>query len=139
MRENRTHGSEGGEDGVLLYPYQAGLDFPIHHWPKLSSPPHRGAPAKPLSLIRGPLNRPRVYQVIQSIKEAIMNKDQAKGAIKNMAGKVQEGAGKLVGSTEQQAKGLKKQVMGTAQEGLGDAKELVKDARDAIKRAVGKK
>ena len=22
MRENRTHGSEGGEDGVLLYPYQ---------------------------------------------------------------------------------------------------------------------
>ena len=23
MRENRTHGSEGGEDGVLLYPYQA--------------------------------------------------------------------------------------------------------------------
>jgi hypothetical protein len=22
VRENRTHGSEGGEDGVLLYPYQ---------------------------------------------------------------------------------------------------------------------
>ena len=22
MRENRTHGSEGGEDGVLLYPYR---------------------------------------------------------------------------------------------------------------------
>jgi hypothetical protein len=21
VRENRTHGSEGGEDGVLLYPY----------------------------------------------------------------------------------------------------------------------
>ena len=21
MRENRTHGSEGGEDGVLSYPY----------------------------------------------------------------------------------------------------------------------
>jgi len=22
VRENRTHGSEGGEDGVLLYPYR---------------------------------------------------------------------------------------------------------------------
>ena len=28
MRENRTHGSEGGEDGVLLYPYQ--LEFDVY-------------------------------------------------------------------------------------------------------------
>jgi hypothetical protein len=26
VRENRTHGSEGGEDGVLLYPYQQEFD-----------------------------------------------------------------------------------------------------------------
>ena len=25
MRENRTHGSEGGEDGVLSYPYFIGI------------------------------------------------------------------------------------------------------------------
>ena len=30
-----------------------------------------------------------------------MNKDQIKGTGKDVAGKVQEGAGKLVGSTEQ--------------------------------------
>ena len=27
MRENRSHGSEGGEDGVLLYPYIPALIY----------------------------------------------------------------------------------------------------------------
>ena len=56
-----------------------------------------------------------------------MNKDQVKGAAKDIAGKVQEEAGKLVGSKEQQAKGLSKQVAGKLQKGVGDAKEAVKD------------
>ena len=34
-----------------------------------------------------------------------MNKDQVKGATKDIAGKIQEETGKLVGSKEQQAKG----------------------------------
>ena len=50
-----------------------------------------------------------------------MNKDQAKGIIKNAAGQVQQAAGKLVGNPEQQAKGVKKQMAGTAQKILGDA------------------
>ena len=58
-----------------------------------------------------------------------MNKDQVKGAAKNIAGKVQEGAGKLVGSKEQQAKGLQKQVTGKAEKAFGDVKEAVKDTR----------
>ena len=37
-----------------------------------------------------------------------MNKDQVKGSIKDAAGKVQEKAGKVIGSTGQQAKGLSK-------------------------------
>ena len=56
-----------------------------------------------------------------------MNKDQIKGAAKDTAGKVQEAAGKLVGSKEQQAKGLSKQVEGSVQKNYGDAKEVVKD------------
>ncbi|AMP00244.1 csbD-like family protein [Collimonas arenae] len=56
-----------------------------------------------------------------------MNKDQVKGVSKDIAGKIQEGAGKLVGSKEQQAKGLKKQVDGKFEKSLGDAEELVKD------------
>ena len=57
-----------------------------------------------------------------------MNKDQVKGVEKDVAGKVQEEAGKLVGSKEQQIKGLDKQISGKAQKGYGDAKEVVKDA-----------
>lgn len=58
-----------------------------------------------------------------------MNKDQAKGAAKTIAGKVQERAGKLVGSKEQQAKGLEKQVQGKAQKHVGDVKEIVEHRR----------
>ena len=56
-----------------------------------------------------------------------MNKDQVKGAAKDVAGKVQEKAGKLVGSTEQQVKGLSKQISGKVQKAVGDAEQSVKD------------
>lgn len=57
-----------------------------------------------------------------------MNKDQAKGTAKDMAGKVQEKAGKVVGSTDQQIKGLSKQISGKVQKGVGDAKQSIKDS-----------
>ena len=57
-----------------------------------------------------------------------MNKDQVKGVAKDIAGKVQEGAGKLVGSKEQQIKGLDKQISGKTEKNFGDAKEHIKDA-----------
>jgi uncharacterized protein YjbJ (UPF0337 family) len=57
-----------------------------------------------------------------------MNKDQVKGKLKDIGGKIQEGAGKATGSSEQQAKGLSKQVEGKVQEKYGDVKEeIVKD------------
>ena len=56
-----------------------------------------------------------------------MNKDQVKGVTKEIAGKVQQSAGKLFGSKEQQAKGLQKQVEGKAVKAVGDTKEVVKD------------
>jgi uncharacterized protein YjbJ (UPF0337 family) len=58
-----------------------------------------------------------------------MNKDQVKGVAKNVAGKVQEQAGKLVGSKEQQIKGLSKQISGKVQKGVGDVKQSVEDFR----------
>lgn len=61
-----------------------------------------------------------------------MNKDQVHGIAKDIAGQVQEGAGKLIGSKEQQAKGLEKQIEGGQEKFLGDAKEIVKDAIDRI-------
>jgi uncharacterized protein YjbJ (UPF0337 family) len=54
-----------------------------------------------------------------------MNKDQVKGVAKDVAGKVQEEAGKLVGSKEQQVKGLSKQIAGKVQKGVGDAKQTL--------------
>lgn len=57
-----------------------------------------------------------------------MNKDQVKGTAKDVAGKIQEKAGKLVGSKSQQAKGLAKQVVGKTQKGFGDERQAVKDA-----------
>ena len=57
-----------------------------------------------------------------------MNKDQVKGKLKNIGGKIQEEVGEVVGSSEQQAKGISKQVEGKVQETYGDAKEeIVKD------------
>jgi uncharacterized protein YjbJ (UPF0337 family) len=56
-----------------------------------------------------------------------MNKDQVKGVAKDVAGKVQEKAGKLVGSKEQQVKGLSKQISGKVQKGVGDVEQSVKD------------
>jgi len=57
-----------------------------------------------------------------------MNKDQVKGVAKDVAGKVQEKTGKLVGSKEQQIKGIEKQISGKAEKNFGDAKEHIKDA-----------
>jgi uncharacterized protein YjbJ (UPF0337 family) len=58
-----------------------------------------------------------------------MNKDQAQGVMKDVAGKVQETAGQVSGNREQQAKGVLKQVEGKGQKALGDAKEIVEDAK----------
>ena len=57
-----------------------------------------------------------------------MNKDQVKGNVKDAAGKVQEEAGKVIGSTDQQRKGIHKQVEGKVQKAIGDVKEAVTDA-----------
>ena len=56
-----------------------------------------------------------------------INKDQVEGRAKAGAGKVQEVAGKAVGSTTQQVKGMANKVAGQAQAAYGDAKENLKD------------
>lgn len=59
-----------------------------------------------------------------------MNKAQVKGSAKDIAGKVQEGAGKLIGSKNQQIKGLSKQVAGKTEKTYGDAKESIKNTQN---------
>jgi uncharacterized protein YjbJ (UPF0337 family) len=58
-----------------------------------------------------------------------MNRDQVKGDAKDLAGKVQEEAGKLTGSKEHEAKGLGKQIAGKAQKAVGNVKEALTDRK----------
>lgn len=63
-----------------------------------------------------------------------MNKDQVKGTAKDIGGKIQEEAGRLVGNKTQEAKGLKHQAQGKLQKGVGDLKEAVADLKVAVKK-----
>jgi len=56
-----------------------------------------------------------------------VNKNQIKGAARDIVGKAQQQAGKLVGSKRQQVKGLEKQISGKLQKGVGDAAEAIRD------------
>jgi uncharacterized protein YjbJ (UPF0337 family) len=56
-----------------------------------------------------------------------INKDQVEGRTKEAVGKVQEVAGKAVGSKSQQVKGMANKVAGQAQAAYGDVKENIKD------------
>jgi uncharacterized protein YjbJ (UPF0337 family) len=55
-----------------------------------------------------------------------INKDQVEGRVKEAAGKVQEVAGKTVGSTTQQVKGEVNKAAGAAQAKYGDVKNDMK-------------
>ncbi|WP_423028648.1 CsbD family protein [Undibacterium sp. SXout20W] len=57
--------------------------------------------------------------------ELKMNKDQFNGTAKDIAGKVQQAAGKMTGNKEQQIKGAGKQIEGKMQETRGDLKQAV--------------
>jgi len=71
---------------------------------------------------------PLVLESYFTTGETKMNKDQVKGVSKDIAGKVQESAGKIMGSKTQQAKGLGKQLEGKSEKALGDARETIKDS-----------
>jgi uncharacterized protein YjbJ (UPF0337 family) len=51
-----------------------------------------------------------------------MNKDQAKGHLKDMAGKARQKVGSLTGNRSEQAKGMANRAEGKVQKGVGDLK-----------------
>jgi len=55
-----------------------------------------------------------------------MNKEQVKGVAKEVAGKIQKNAGKIVDSKNQQMKGLQKESAGIIEKKVGDAQETIK-------------
>jgi uncharacterized protein YjbJ (UPF0337 family) len=57
-----------------------------------------------------------------------MNRNQMKGAAKNVAGKLQQRVGELTGNKTQQAKGVAKQVEGKLQKGAGNVEQALDKA-----------
>jgi uncharacterized protein YjbJ (UPF0337 family) len=55
-----------------------------------------------------------------------MNKDQAKGHMKDIAGKAREKIGSVTGNRSEQAKGVGNQAEGKLQKGIGDLKNAVR-------------
>jgi uncharacterized protein YjbJ (UPF0337 family) len=59
-----------------------------------------------------------------------MNKDQAKGHVKDIAGKAREKLGEATGNRSEQAKGLANQAEGKVQKGVGDLKNIANNEKD---------
>ena len=63
-----------------------------------------------------------------------MNTNQVKGAVKDVAGKVQRKAGELTGNTSQQVKGAVREAEGKVQKGVGDIQDAVNDNKSKTTR-----
>ena len=59
-----------------------------------------------------------------------MNRDQAKGTMKDVAGKIQRETGKATGNGTQQIKGAAKQLAGKVQKAAGDVQAAATKRRD---------
>ena len=59
-----------------------------------------------------------------------MNKDQAKGHMKDLAGKLRQKMGSLTGNRSEQAKGLADQAEGKVQKGVGDLKNIANKGKE---------
>ena len=59
-----------------------------------------------------------------------MNRDQAKGHMKDIAGKARQQVGAMSGDRKQQAKGMGQRAAGKAQKAVGDAKNIARRDRD---------
>lgn len=61
-----------------------------------------------------------------------INKDQVKGRIKTLEGKVKETAAKVIGNRKLQLKGRVQGIVGAAQATLGDVKQAVKNTKRRV-------
>ena len=65
-----------------------------------------------------------------------MDSDRITGAARTMAGKVEEGFGRLTGDRETQGQGIADQIAGTATNTFGRAKDTVRDAASSVSSTV---
>jgi uncharacterized protein YjbJ (UPF0337 family) len=69
-----------------------------------------------------------------------MDENRVEGTVRKVAGKVQEGVGRIVGDAEIQAKGTANEIRGSAQDSYGQvqesASELVRSVGDVVGRFI---
>jgi len=71
---------------------------------------------------------------LQTFREDnVMNEDQVKGKVKDVAGRVERQAGEWTGNKEAEVKGAAKQVEGKVQHAWGDVKDAGQKAADKEK------
>jgi uncharacterized protein YjbJ (UPF0337 family) len=73
---------------------------------------------------------PTPHPITSHQKDDIMNDDQLKGALRDVKGKIEKGAGDITSDTKWQADGIVDQVAGKTQNLYGRAKEKVQDVID---------
>lgn len=73
-----------------------------------------------------------VVAIPATFRKIEMNKDQVKGRVEDVKGKIKEATGKAVGNDRLTTEGKIDQVAGKTQANVGDAKETVKKAIDKI-------
>jgi uncharacterized protein YjbJ (UPF0337 family) len=65
-----------------------------------------------------------------------MNEDRVAGSVRNLAGQVEEGYGRVTGDAKSELAGKLRQAEGTAQEVYGQVKEQVKETAASAAEAV---
>ncbi len=65
-----------------------------------------------------------------------MDKDRIKGSADQAKGAIKETAGKVLGDSKLQAEGTADKIKGKAENALGGAKDAVRDAADKLKEAT---
>jgi uncharacterized protein YjbJ (UPF0337 family) len=83
----------------------------------------------PLPFLRQDGEEPAIFRRYVQEYVMSMNKDQVKGRAKEAEGKMQEVAGKIVGSKHQEVKGNVKKNLGELQAKFGDLKQNLKDSQ----------
>ena len=63
-----------------------------------------------------------------------MNRNQVKGTMKDVAGKVQRKVGEVTGSSKQQVKGMARQAEGKLQKGLGNVEQAADDSMEEARK-----
>jgi len=63
-------------------------------------------------------------------RNSTINKEQVKGAAREVGGKIQQKVRELTGGDERQLKGLRRQVEGKVKQQIGNLKEAVDDLTD---------